>query len=419
MASNLTTSYNCNFFHTQNYFFRLKILYFHFSMRYPLAANLAELLFQSLQQGKQFDHSMQQLIKTDKRMGSKDRRLLANAGYSILRKAHFYQAIMPEVPVKQKYWNMVALWYQAEYSAWPKWDTISAETDFKTSEGLSVAQELGIAESLYQEFLAQYGEDKAKELIQTMDKEGPVCIRVNKIRCTAEQLKNQLEAEGVQLSAIKDHEDAYIITERTQLLNLSQYKQGWFEIQDIGSQEIANFVSIPSKGSFLDACAGSCGKSLAVASDYQNSVRIVAHDIHPNRLEKAKERIKRAAAHIDLVSHQQLFDSGWEFDSVLIDAPCTGSGTLKRKPQMKWDFTEEYLHDCVKQQWLCLLDYPKLVKVGGECIYATCSVLQKENQDQVQKFLEAFPEFELIEEKVVLPSDETDGFYMAKMKRNS
>lgn len=388
-------------------------------MRYPLAANLATLIHSSLFKDKQFDHTFQQLIKTDKRMGSKDRKLLAEAGYSILRSAIKLSAIAPKgSDDKLKAWNLIAIWYFEKYGEWPKWDTISSQPEFQYDSPLEAWQELSIAKELYQEIEQKFGPEKSAEIIQIMDEEGPVWIRTNRIRTSPEQLAESLNEQGVELHTIKEYPDAFQLVERKQLLNFKQYKEGWFEIQDIGSQEIAQFIQIQQGESLLDACAGSGGKSLAVASYLNNTVRIVAHDVNEERLLNAKDRVKRSNAKIELVHSQALFDSGWTFDHVLIDAPCTGSGTLKRKPQMKWDFTEEYLNSCIKEQWLCLIEYQKVLKPGGKLVYATCSVLEKENQLQVEKFLSEFPDFELVEEKQVLPSKLSDGFYMAKLMKN-
>lgn len=198
------------------------------------------------------------------------------------------------------------------------------------------------------------------------------------------------------------------------------YQQGYFEVQDEGSQLIAEAVQIQSGELFLDWCAGSGGKSLAVAANMQGVGALYLHDVRSRALQEAKKRLKRAG-----VQNGQILASGhkeWKrlkkkIDWVLVDAPCSGTGTLRRSPEMRWRFTLEGLQEIVRKQRAIFEKALSFVKPGGHIIYATCSLLKEENSEQIEYFIQKYPVAVVGEPFQSVPQEgKMDGFFYQTLK---
>jgi len=181
----------------------------------------------------------------------------------------------------------------------------------------------------------------------------------------------------------------------------------------------------PAQGSLkvADCCAGAGGKTLHLAALMGGKGKIVAMDIYPQKLDELARRAKRNGAfniETRLIETKYLKRQRGSFDKVLIDAPCSGLGVLRRNPDTKWKLTPEFLDQIRQTQAQILEQYSQLVKDGGQLVYATCSVLPSENQQQVQHFLqsEAGKRFALIEEHPISATEGYDGFYMAKLVKS-
>ena len=203
-----------------------------------------------------------------------------------------------------------------------------------------------------------------------------------------------------------------------------EFKSGLFEVQDINSQRVAHWLNLRPGMRVIDTCAGAGGKSLHMAALMENKGQIIALDIFQNKLDELKRRARRNGAHnietrlID--SRKTIKKLHQSADAVLIDAPCTGIGVLKRNPDAKWKLSPEFLKEITQTQSEILRDYAAMVKPGGTLVYATCSILPQENQEQVKAFLksEAGQEYSLDAQETLLPSvTGYDGFFMARLKR--
>lgn len=218
---------------------------------------------------------------------------------------------------------------------------------------------------------------------------------------------------------------------------------GWFEVQDAASQVAALLAGAQPGETVADICAGAGGKTLALAAAMQNRGKLVAHDADRHRLRPIFERIGRSGAtNIEVIGAEdrQKLAAAAPFDCVLIDAPCSGSGAWRRKPDAKWRLTEKQLQQRLKDQRQVLENGFELVRPGGRLVYITCSVLAEENGDQVKAFLSAHPEFSVVpykeqwasniggeppksadgsEETLLLTPHQhgTDGFFVAVMRR--
>jgi len=174
---------------------------------------------------------------------------------------------------------------------------------------------------------------------------------------------------------------------------LPEFKAGFFEIQDEGSQLIANHVTASPGDHILDYCAGSGGKTLAFAPKMKNKGQIYLYDIRPYTLIEAKKRLKRAGIqNAQLLDDKKLKKRGLHsrMDWVLLDVPCSGTGTLRRNPDMKWKLTPETFTRLVEEQRKIFDSAFKFLKPNGKIVYATCSVFPEENEEQIATFIEKY-----------------------------
>jgi 16S rRNA (cytosine967-C5)-methyltransferase len=194
-----------------------------------------------------------------------------------------------------------------------------------------------------------------------------------------------------------------------------------FEIQDAASQLVAPFLQVKPGMFVIDACAGAGGKTLHVASLMENKGSILAMDVELNKLQELERRAHRAGVEIirtKVVDSAAISKNIGRADRLLLDVPCSGLGVLKRNPDAKWKLSNEFIAEIQKTQAKILSDYSMMLKQGGLMVYATCSILPSENQNQIRKFLNnSGNAFELQDEKVILPSQGYDGFYMACLKK--
>jgi len=255
-----------------------------------------------------------------------------------------------------------------------------------------------------------------------------VVLRVNTLKTYKAALQAQLSKEGYETAPLEGLPDALQLEKRANVFLSEAFKQGLFELQDAASQRVAPLLLgdwTPAQGSLkvADCCAGAGGKTLHLASQMGGKGKIVAMDIYQQKLDELSRRAKRNGAfniETRLVEAKYLKRQRGSFDKVLIDAPCSGLGVLRRNPDTKWKLTPEFLDQIRSTQAQILEQYSQLVKDGGQLVYATCSVLPSENQQQVQRFLQspAGQRFTLVEEHQIWATEGYDGFYMAKLVKN-
>lgn len=259
-------------------------------------------------------------------------------------------------------------------------------------------------------------------------------LRVNLFKCTREKAKNYLEADGVKTIETPYSPWGLRCENKAYLSRTKAFAKGWVEIQDEGSQLIAYVAGAGPGMQVLDYCAGAGGKTLALGGAMQNKGRIVAMDLDTRRLMKSKDRLKKAAI-ADIVEVRPLQDEKnkkWlrrqkgTFDLVLLDVPCSGTGTWRRNPDMRWTTYGPALEELTAIQAEIMDKVVHTVKPGGKLIYATCSLLKEENEDQVNTFLKNNPDFELQPINTDFAKDmmrlspykhNTDGFFAAILKR--
>ena len=253
----------------------------------------------------------------------------------------------------------------------------------------------------------------------------PMDLRVNAIKAKRDEVLTQLKSDGIDAHLGKLSPQSIRVFGRPQIAQHPLYLNGSIEIQDEGSQMIAVVADAKPGEQVVDFCAGAGGKTLALGASMNNKGRIVAMDVLEKRLEKAKLRFRRAGLHNietrPLTSERDKWVKKHQnhFDLVLVDAPCTGTGTWRREPDKRWRTLGPEITELVPLQRNILEIAYRLVKPGGRLVYATCSLLAEENENQVAAFMKDHPEFELSGDplKLTPAQNDTDGFFAAVLKR--
>lgn len=241
----------------------------------------------------------------------------------------------------------------------------------------------------------------------------PIMLRVNARRATREAALARLAAEGVVAQPVDIAKTALQVLEGERKITTSQcYADGWIELQDGSSQAAMEVLDVPEGARVLDYCAGGGGKALALAARVDGA--FFAHDAAPQRMRDLPVRAARAGAEVRLVTQPE-----GSFEVVLCDAPCSGSGTWRRSPEAKWALTPTRLTELTEIQRQILSEAASLVAPGGLLAYATCSVLDAENQEVISRFSRDHPEWALQGAQRWPISEAGDGFYLAQLRRVS
>lgn len=378
------------------------------------------------EKNKYADKVIERLLKAHRKWGSQDRAVVSEIFYNIIRWRKRLEYYMGEGIKPGNIYKLILsylLWSKTPYKKFEEFQGIKiSDMLTKISKGTvpTKAIEHSVPEWLAERLEKELGPKWEKEML-AMNEPASIFLRTNTLKISPRDLQRELGHEGVETDLIPFQKEALKLTEKKNVFLTSAFKEGYFEVQDAGSQEISAFVN-PTPGTrVVDACAGAGGKTLHLASLMENKGQIVALDIHQWKLAELKRRAKRAGAHNietrlieDTKTIKRLHEKA---DFVLIDAPCSGTGVLKRNPDSKWKIDEDFINRITEEQKKILQDYSKIAKPGGIIVYATCSVLPSENEKQVQYFLSENPDFELEKEQKLWPSEGYDGFYMARIKR--
>ena len=247
---------------------------------------------------------------------------------------------------------------------------------------------------------ARFGDQLEAEMT-AMDTPAPVDLRVNLLKATRDEALAAMAEAGLPAEPTPYSPWGLRVSNRQPVVGLKPFQDGLVEIQDEGSQLIALMVGAAPEMRVADWCAGAGGKTLALAMTMANRGHIVASDVSTIRLDAAVKRLRRAGVH-NVERHVPEAGDKWikrraaTFDRVLVDAPCTGTGTWRRNPDARPRLTERDLTELVAKQAMILDQASKLVRKGGRVVYATCSVLLEENEAQVQSFLSTHPDFAVV-----------------------
>lgn len=294
---------------------------------------------------------------------------------------------------------------------------------------------------LVQKLLAQYGAEMTRALLTTQNQRAPLTLRVNPLRATREQVQQALREQGIVSEQTSHARQALRLANGINIQSLSGFVEGWFEVQDEGSQLIAELVSAQPGECVVDACAGAGGKTLALGADMHNKGRLWAFDNDSSKLQELGKRIRRAGLtnvqtkQADLTQPVTL---PVEVHRVLCDVPCSGLGVLRRQPEARWMVSPAVLEQLLPLQAKILNHTSQLLAPGGTLVYATCTLLAEENEQQIEQFLANHPAFSLVPVHEIwgharaqmvgdgiflklLPTkiNDPDGFFAAVLRKNT
>ena len=377
------------------------------------------------------DKVVARALKKDKRWGSSDRKFVAETIYEVVRWKRLYAEI---AEVKEPYnrediWRMFAVWAVLRGYPIPDWRQLEGTPERKIKgrfDELSKVRKMreSIPDWMDELGAKELGEELWTKEIAAQNKQAQVILRVNTLNTTKEKLHAILMDLNIEPEFLPNQPDALVLKERANVFMTDAFKQGLFEVQDASSQLVAAFLDVQPGMRVVDTCAGAGGKTLHMASLMQNKGQLIAMDLYESKLKQLKLRAKRNGAfniEYRIIDSTKVIKKLYEkADRVLIDAPCSGLGVLKRNPDAKWKLQPEFIDNIRKIQSEVLESYSKIVKPGGKLVYATCSILPSENQEQIKKFLntEIGKSFTFIKDSKVLASQSGfDGFYMALLER--
>lgn len=341
------------------------------------------------------------------KMGKKDRGAVAELVYGVLRQRRLLEEVVRDVD-GDDLTQRIAAAYLCQFNGLSgrileergfarEGSAISTRLRTLDRARLPFALRYSLPDWLSDRMLQQYGEDDAAVLASALNVPATLDIRVNSVKGTREQLMAQLAQAGVVMSATPWSPWGLRRTDRAALFKQDSFRDGWFEVQDEASQLVSMLMEVRRRETVVDFCAGAGGKTLHLAALMENTGSVYAVDVAARRLEKLKPRLRRAGLdNVRMMSIESETDPvlsplKGQVHRVLVDAPCSGTGTLRRNPDIKWraiDFTA-----LSAQQQSILNAAAELVRPGGRLVYATCSILDEENETVVAQFLARSPQF--------------------------
>jgi 16S rRNA (cytosine967-C5)-methyltransferase len=376
---------------------------------------------------KYADKVIERLLKSHKKWGSEDRKVVSEIFYNIIRWKKRLEYYMGEGVKPNNIYKLILaylLWSKTHYKKFEEFDGIKISdilTKLKKGTVPTKAIEYSIPDWLAETLEKELGKSWEREML-ALNEQAPTVLRTNTLKTTPKELIADLKDENVESFTIKNYPDAVQLEKKKNVFLTSAFKDGLFEVQDASSQKIGELLDVKEGMRVVDACAGAGGKTLHLAALMKNKGQIIALDIYEWKLAELKRRAKRAGAHnieTRLITDNKVIKRLHEkADRLLIDAPCSGLGVLKRNPDSKWKIDQNFIDRIKNEQQQILQDYSRILKKGGQMIYATCSILPSENNEQVKVFLENNPDYTLVKDEKIMPSEGYDGFYMALIKRN-
>lgn len=370
------------------------------SSLFGLTCELLEIL---LRDARPADHLIDMFFRQRRYLGSHDRRDLAENVYGILRHRRLLQTLVARVEAQK---IMTPSWLLAAYQI-----HVGQQSPQSVSEAspLALDQTQKLAEQVLAEITresigvrlsfpdwfvtalqAQFGAE-SETLLEALNQAPPLTLRVNTLKAARETCLAELQQRGYDCAPTTFSPMGLQLAKRTNLFALDLFREGWFEVQDEGSQLISLLLDPKPNWRVADVCAGGGGKTLHLAGLMKNRGEIYAFEVIAPRLENLKKRARRSGIHNvrpqvlppDTLPQNLL----GQMDAILIDAPCTGTGVLRRNPDAKWKITPEMVREMAAKQRAIIAHYAPLLKIGGRLVYATCSLLAEENEQVVEAFL--------------------------------
>ncbi|PTM03820.1 MAG: RNA methyltransferase [Bacteroidetes bacterium] len=401
----------------------------HTRLHKNLVAAVIEALETAFGKGYYADKVIERILKQNPKWGVRDRGFIAESTYEMVRWWRLLWEIYGKEPsTKRKdLYRLFGIWWQLEGNELPEWPQFDVVNGIDVKErraqlGGSLAVDESFPDWLDKVAREELGDDW-DAIAKALNIPAKVFLRTNTLKTDRTSLLARLEEERCMAYAMKQNPTGLALEKRINTFKLQSFQDGLYEVQDGGSQMIAPYLEVKPGMRVIDACAGAGGKTLHLAALMENKGQLIAMDVEAWKLKELQKRARRNGAHNietrpieNAKSIKRLHNSA---DRLLLDVPCSGTGVIKRNPDSKWKLQPEHLDRVRKIQGDIIDDYSKMLKVGGKMVYATCSILRSENEDQVDRFLENHPEFELIKADRVNPSGWSDGFFMALLEKKA
>jgi 16S rRNA (cytosine967-C5)-methyltransferase len=416
-------------------------------MRLPPAilGNAEEVLREILRFTAPADVTLSRYFKDHPRLGGRERGAIAECVYAVLRHKSFFTDFAGAGATMRR---LTLLGMAEAIGA----DSLGGLTEDEVAflarikeidRSLLPPKKLAnLPDWLYDKFVAQYGEEETLALAAVLNTPAPLDLRVNSLKTDRDKVIAELATAPIAAEPTPYSALGLRIWKKPALQNLPLFKEGAIEVQDEGSQVLAQLLGARRGEMVVDFCAGAGGKTLAIGAIMRNTGRLYAFDVSEKRLTKLKPRLARSGlsnVHPVVIAHERdakVKRLAGKIDRVLVDAPCSGMGTLRRNPDVKWRQQPEGIAELTEKQASILDGAARLVKFGGRLVYATCSLLDEENDGIVQGFLASHPDFELVpmhkvlhEQRIPLEMGDylkmlphkhgTDGFFAAVLERKA
>ena len=387
-------------------------------------------------------------FREHKKLGRQDRHEIAETAFAALRHYQKIAAVLRRPHAQSRKAALAALVLGRSVNIGKIQDLLDEEeTEFLShvkarkaefSDGLHTAAEL--PEWLIAQLQTHYSDEEILTFGRSVNQAAPLDLRVNTLKNKRDKVLAALQAEDASAEATPFSPWGIRLKNKIALNKHELFLDGSVEVQDEGSQLLALLVGAKRGEIVVDFCAGAGGKTLAIGTQMANKGRIYAFDIAEKRLANLKPRMTRAGLtninpeRISSEHDSRIARLTRKADRVLVDAPCSGLGTLRRNPDLKYRQSPETVSNLLEQQYSILTAAAKLVKPQGRLVYATCSILPEENEHQVERFLAENPEFDLLDSSELLAAAKvdlntgkylrmdsavhhTDGFFAAMLQR--
>jgi 16S rRNA (cytosine967-C5)-methyltransferase len=396
---------------------------------------------------KYADRVIEKVLKSNPKWGARDRAFIAENTYEIVRwwRLILFTIKIEELTNPQKYgeglgfyWRVFGAWWVLNQQELPDWQ------EFKYTDAKAVQRRYqqtqterkimqAIPDWLDEVAVSELGEQWDSE-ITAMNQEAPVILRVNTLKTSLEALQKLLADDNIVTHSFANPSInpaqlslpyALQLDQRRNIFTSVHFKNGLFEIQDAASQLVAPFLDVQEGMRVIDACAGAGGKTLHLATLMNNKGRVIAMDTEGWKLDELRKRAARnGISNVEpraIDSNKVIKRLENSADRLLLDVPCSGLGVLKRNPDAKWKLQPDFIKRIKATQAEILNNYVSMLRKDGVLVYATCSILPSESEEQVRKFLEQQDgKFELKAELRTSPAQTGfDGFYMAKLVKKS
>ena len=393
------------------------------------------------------DAKLSAYFRENPKLGVKDRAYIAESVYQVLRRKRLLEYLSDGVDARRL---LLAAQLRLQGISLRDLGPLlnKQQTEWahaikaKSTENLPLAIQADLPDWLWERLSEQYGEQEALTLARSLHLSAPLDLRANIVKATREEVLEQFAKDRIEAVPTPLSPYGIRLQSKITLNRQPMFMDGKIEVQDEGSQLLAQLVA-PRRGEMVaDFCAGAGGKSLALGALMRNTGRLYAFDVSEKRLHNLGQRLKRSGLsnlHSQVIVNERdakLKRLAGKFDRVLVDAPCSGLGTLRRNPDLKWRQTPQDIEELTAKQASILQSAAKLVKPGGRLVYATCSLLREENEAIVEAFLAGNSEFETVNAAEILAQQQipldtglylkllpqqhgTDGFFAVAMARKA